>query len=492
MRKPMAKKVLAASMAAAMTMSVAACGGKTPAPAPASTPEASTEVSASTEAPVEEVSKYTVLKDADGNVYDLGGIEVYIRDWWSSDEREEAKTDYEEALYDYRDWIQETYNFKVHTVSMGDWGSCAQDFVDYVTAGGDDTNYVWTIWSGNGTLLNAIKSGLVYDLSTLDCLDFTDKKYTDNNAHALYTLGGGTYVMHTGPAEPRTGVYFNKSILTEVGIDPESIYDMQANGTWTWDAWEEMLQKCMIDRDGDGEIDVYGTTCNDGVMTSAAVFSNGGQYVGMDADGNYTYEIENPKTVEALEWALRIFQTYDWAGPVDENGQTNWEYYKSQFMSGGAAFCPEQQYAASGSNNMFSETDFELGFVMFPAGPQGKLIQTAQDNCYVIPGCYDADRAWKIAFVYDLFNEYVPGYEDYNPFINSARTGNFDNRACEETIPMMGANATVELQSVVPGASNFMDQPFLWQIGPNTTATIGEIIDGMREIAKTTIEEANN
>ncbi|MBP5565266.1 MAG: hypothetical protein J6X45_06060, partial [Lachnospiraceae bacterium] len=97
MRKPMAKKVLAASMAAAMTMSFAACE-KTPAStssAPASTSEPAS-VEASTE-PEEEVSPYTVLKDANGNVYDLGGVEIIIRDWFSNPERQEAKTDFEEA-----------------------------------------------------------------------------------------------------------------------------------------------------------------------------------------------------------------------------------------------------------------------------------------------------------------------------------------------------------------------------------------------------------
>ena len=95
MRKPMAKKVLAASMAAAMTMSFAACE-KTP--ASTSTPASeSTETSGveSTSTEEEEVSPYTVLKDANGNVYDLGGVEIIIRDWFSNPERQEAKTDFE-------------------------------------------------------------------------------------------------------------------------------------------------------------------------------------------------------------------------------------------------------------------------------------------------------------------------------------------------------------------------------------------------------------
>ena len=502
MRRPMAKKVLAASMAAAMTLALTACGSE----APASTETAaSTETPASTEAstePEEEVSKYTVITDpATGEAYDLGGITVTIRDWFTADNFDpenykEPATDYEEAVEDYRNWIQETYNFKVRTVTMGDWGSGAQDFVDYVSAGGDAENYVWTIHSGDGTLLSAAKSGLCYDLATIDCLDFSDKKFTDNACHEIYTFGSSIYGMHTGPAEPRTGVYFNKKILTDAGIDPNSIYDMQANDTWTWEAFESLLAQVQAygDLDNDGTQDIWALTLNEGVGTSAAVFSNGGKYVGRDAEGKFTYEIESAETLEALEWILGIFQKYDWNGPADEEGNAAaWDYYQGQFKNGGAAFLIDQQYCAAPGNLFFDmETEDGLGFVMFPKGPKGSLIQTAQDNVYVIPACYDADKAWAIAFAYGLWNEYVPGYEDYNPFVNNTRTGNFDTRACEETVPLMGANATIELQSLIPNNGDFMNGPFLYAIGPDTTATISEIVDGLRDIAKQYIDEANN
>ena len=469
MRRPMVKRVLAAVAAATMIMSTAACGGK----------DGNGGKSGS------KVDKYTVLKDANGKVYDLGGMEITIRDWFSKDERDEAKTDYEEARYAYIDWVQETYNFKIHTVTMGDWGSGAQDFVDYVSSNGDSENYVWTIHSGDTTLLNAAKSGLCYDLSTLDCLDFNSRKFTDNNVHKLYSLNGGIYGMHTGPSEPRTGIIFNRRLLTEAGIDPDSLYDMQAKDQWTWAEFEKLLEKAQRDVDNDGTIDIWGLALNEGVGTTAAVFSNGGQFVGMK-DGKYTYEIESANTVEALEWILGIFQKYDWNGPED----AAWDYYQDQFKTGGAAFTMDQQYCFA-PGNLWYDMEDELGFVMFPKGPKGSLVQTGDDNVYVIPGCYDADKAWKIAFAYSVYNEYVPGYEDYNPFINTTRTGNVDARAAEETIPLMGKNATINYVGSIPNNGEFMNGPLLWAIGPTTTATISELLDGVRDIAKQYINEAN-
>ena len=73
-------------------------------------------------------------------------------------------------------------------------------------------------------------SGLMYDLSTLDCLDFSSEKFQMNKLHEQYGKDGAIYAMYAGISEPRTGVYFNKRVLQEAGIDPESLYDMQADG----------------------------------------------------------------------------------------------------------------------------------------------------------------------------------------------------------------------------------------------------------------------
>jgi len=484
MRKSMAKKVLAASMAAAMTMSAAACGEK-----PVASVSTEPVVSASVE---EEVYPYTVLRDENGNIYDLGGVTITIRDWFANPDQE-AKTDYEEERNAYREWVQETYNFKVVEAKIGDWGSVAQDFIDYASAEPDDNNYVFTLHANDPALLSAIDNGLVYDLATLDCLDFTEAKFTLNNCHKFYTFNGSTYAMHTGPAEPRCGVYMNLRLLEDAGIKADDIYDMQANGTWTWDAFTDLCEKVLQnigDQDKDGTVDIWPIAVNEGNMTKIAIFSNGGCLVSQDADGTYVYRMDDPEVQEALEWTRDTFTKYDWNGPVGEDGSApSWDYYQGQFKSGQAVFLIDDQYCAT-PGNLFYDMEDQLGFVMFPAGPKGSLVQVSADNAYIIPATYDADRAWKCAFAYTVYNELIPGYEDFNPYINTTRTGNFDTRACEETIPLMGTNAVVDLSGVIPNSADFLNQPFFWSIGPNC-APISEIMDGMRDMAKSYIADAN-
>jgi len=488
MKKPMNKKVLAAATAAAVAMTtVVGCGSTAEAPAEApaedTTAEATTEEAATEEAVEEEVSPYTVITDADGNPIDLGGMEIVIRDWWSGDPAEPAN-DYEEARDEWREWIQETYNFTIKQTAISDWGSTPQDFVDYVTTGGDDNNYVF-ILRNDPAIVSGMSNGLMYDLASLDCLDFSADKFQKNLLHEQYAKGSEIYAMFAGPSEARTGVYFNKRLLTEAGIDPESLYDMQADGTWTWDKFDELMGQCQRDTDNDGVDDVYGLTLNESVMTTEAVFANGGSYIGKNADGTYFYNLEAPETQEALEWVVDMYTKYDNHDPEG----AEWDYYKEEFINGNAAFMVEDEYAGT-PGNFLADMEDEVGFVMFPKGPSGgDYINVWTNNPASIPACYDADRAWKIAFAWNLYTDEPAGYEDYNSYLSTARQGVFDSRAVDETIAMMSepAHGTVAYHDIIP---NLQSGPELtWSITPN--ADIAALTEAIAGTWKAYVDEAN-
>ena len=494
MKKPMAKKVLAAISAAAVCMSAVACSSNdtTTAEAPKAeetkTEEAAPATEETTEEVVEEVveeevSPYTVLTDANGNPYDLGGMEIVIRDWWSSGGVAEPTNDYEEARQEWRDWIQETYNFKIKELAISDWGSCPQDFVDYVTTGGDDNNYIFVL-RGDPAITSGMANGLMYDLSTIDCLDFSQPMFQSNKVHEMYSKGNAIYAMNAGPGEPRTGVYFNKRVLTDAGIDPNSIYEMQANGTWTWDAFANLMEQVHRDTDNDGVIDVYGLTLNEGVMTRAAVFSNGGSYVGKNADGYY-YNLEAPETLEALEWTVDMFTKYDQHDPED----AAWDYYKEEFINGTVGFMVEDEYAAT-PGNFLQDMQDEIGFVMFPIGPKmSTYVNVWSDNPKAIPACYDAQKAWNIAFAWMLYCTDPAGYEGYNGFPSTAAAGKFDMEAVEQTVPMMSeaAHGTIAFHDLIPNMNVGPDLE--WNIGPN--AVVSEAVEAIRETWKSYIDDAN-
>ena len=75
-------------------------------------------------------SKIDIAKE---NGVNLKGRDVRIVNWW---EPAEPKNQYEEDLYAYRDMIQETFNFKIHTDNIGGWGeSYTTQLSSSITAG---------------------------------------------------------------------------------------------------------------------------------------------------------------------------------------------------------------------------------------------------------------------------------------------------------------------------------------------------------------------
>ncbi len=489
MKSQLVKKLLAGSLATAMTISLMACGS-TPAADTTDTAEPATEDTAEAEpaadaeaeaeepAAEEEESLYTVLTDADGNVYDLGGMEIIIRDWWSGDPAEPTN-DYEEAQQEYRDWIQETYNFTIKEQAISDWGSTPADFTEYATTGGDE-NYLFVV-RDDPAITNAMNQGLMYDLSTLDCLDFSEAKFQKNKLYQQYTKGDSVYAMYAGDSEPRTGVYFNKRLLTEAGVDPEELYTLQANHEWTWDKFIEIMDTVQRDIDNDGVIDVYGVTQNSGDMISAAVWSNGGEYVGQK-DGKYEYKLENPETVEALTWAVETVLA-KYSLPYPDGAE--WDYYKEAYKSGQAAFMVGDAYCAG---DFLSEMEDDFGFVAFPMGPQSSEYTNCwSNNPHVIPACYDEQKAWNIAFAWNLYTADVPGYEDYEGWKAGYYAKFRDTESVDQTLEIMVNNGMITFDGIIPEMQRGSD--FIW--GLSATTVVSEAIDSVSEYWKGLVDAAN-
>ena len=483
MKSKMFKKLMAASLATVMSVGLLACGGEkapeaTATPAPQDSNNTTPSDPATPDDPVE--SSTALIDPATGKPYDLGGMEIIVRDWWSNPDQEPAN-EFQQAKADYIDEIEATYNFTITQMAISDWASAPADFVDYVTTGGDDQNYVFILREDPATT-SAMAQGLMYDLATLDCLDFSEAKFQSNKLHEQFATGDKIHCMYMGYSEPRTGMYFNKRLLREAGIDPESIYDMQADGTWTWDAWTDMMAKVQRDIDSDGVIDVYGFDANYGMPVSSAVYSNGSEYVGME-NGKYVYKFEDPATVEALNWMVECFKNYALVRPAD----AQWDYYKQAFLNGECAFMPEDAYCGNEGGWLKEMTD-EVGFVMFPKGPQASdYTNLWSNNPGAIPGCYDAEKAWKIAFAYNLYTDDVPGYENYVDF-SQYRNGIFDFRAIDETLTMMITKGMVSYHGLIPSLD--MGAPFLWNFNGGTDVTA--VLESIRVPLNEYIDAANN
>ncbi len=241
MKRKMFRKLLASLLAASMVVSMAACGneneesrgGDSATPSsetPSSEAQPSEETPSDSAEPSEEedLGAYTIRTDADGNKIDLGGIHIVVRDWSTDPNAEVTQTAFGDARDAYREWLQETYNFTLEQKAISTWESVSEDFANYVTEGGDDNYYLFFVKKGPEAQA-AMKNGLMYDLNTIEGLDLGNEKW-HQGVNEMFSLGDKTYGMRYNEGIGGRGVYFNKRILKDAGIEPDDLYKWQAAG----------------------------------------------------------------------------------------------------------------------------------------------------------------------------------------------------------------------------------------------------------------------
>jgi ABC-type glycerol-3-phosphate transport system substrate-binding protein len=378
--------------------------------------------------------------------FDFKGMAVIVGDWWSDPDAVPASKQ-QEDLFAWRQWTQDTYNVKITQKSVSGWGSNPQFVQNFCITGGDE-NYIFII--DGRTANTGVKASLFYDLSKVKSVDYKDASKYDQGCVQKLQRGDSFYCFNWGKPEPKNGMFFNKRILQENGLNPDLPYDLQKEGKWTWETFEEICRKVQKDTDNDGVIDIYAMSSFNTEFTYAALDSNGGSLIGRDANGKYFNNAGSEKSMEAFNWIAKMWATYQL--PQEEGA--SWDYFYSAFINGETAFLADQEYNAQ-PNGRFASMADDWGFVCFPLGPHGNgVYKTIHDtNMCVIPSCYDAERIEKIAKAVDLWLEPVPGYDGPDAWKESYYAGFRDSRAVDETLELMAKTPNPRYDTLVSGLS---------------------------------------
>jgi hypothetical protein len=420
------QKFLAVLLILAMCLSMfTACGGN-------KTKETSNNAEPTVEAttPTEEATPTATEEPA----VDLGGMEIVIGDWWSSADPAAPTTAQEEATQAYREEIQAKYNFTIKQVAVAEWGTMQETFTTSTMAE-DPAAQVFIL--APDWVAQPLANGLVYDLATLENLDFTESKWNPSVLKTL-TYGDSVYGMAAGKPEPKLGVYWNKRLFEEAGLDPNLPYDLQASGEWTWSKFEELCKSLTIDSNNDGTIDSYAMASFSADLFKGAITSNDARYIDKDDSGMFINGSKDPKFLEALQWAVSLIQkNYEMPAPAD----ANWDWFISAFHDAKVAM----QFAEVYKTGTWADMEDDWGFVLCPKGPKANGYEVYfNDNVAVIPSSYDKETAEKIAFAYNLWTNPTPGYEDDSESWKDGYYTRFrDERAVDETLTMMYDSATI-------------------------------------------------
>lgn len=423
-------------------------------------------------------------KNEKGKVYNFDGINIIVADYWSGDDAEagEPVSQMDEDNRAWHKFTQSSYNFTLKQMQLGAWDSHPQEVTNFCITGGDE-NYIFIVDSRSA--VTGIKADLFYDISKIKDIDWNAPKWNKGVASML-KKGDSFYSFSPVKPEPRGGVFWNKRLMEEAGIDPDLPYDLQKEGKWTWDAFEEILKQCTRDTDNDGIIDIYGMANSSTEFVPLASMSNGVAMIDRDENGKFVNNVGDDRCLEALAWCAHLATNYEMPQPEG----TNWDWMYAAFQNGQVVFQVDQEYNAQ-PNSRYGKMKDDYGYVAFPLGPKGDGVYKTlnNDNMYVLPSCYDDERAQKIMKAFDLWSDPTPGYdldeswkEGYYPHFR-------DERAVDETVAMMMANPNPRFDTMVPGI-NYMGD-VIWVTYPGYV-TPQEAYESTKNSWQALLDDANN
>ena len=391
---------------------------------------------------------------------DFGGAEVFIYDWWSGEGREAEPTEAQQRRYDYEDWLQETYNVKITRKALSDYDGMLEAIEKKVDT--QDDSELCIVAVENGRAGEAMKEYLfmpwtygldqgVYDAATVEFMTKGDVCYG---------------VPETSYVEPRQGVFFNKKVLEEAGIDWNELYDAQRDGTWDWAKMEDYMDRVQRDVDGDGETDIWALTGNADDVTIGLVASNGADFYQFDESGKLVPAIESEAMQEALE------ERTDWRDKYEKPSES-WDSYMQYWADGNVAFMIGQSWEGFISTDGTVNQVGDWGFVALPKGPSADgYTAVAENNVFGVPDIYDSATALKLE---QLFTLYAAGPGTDDDSWADAFYALTDDRAIEETYAMLrdGDNATAMKYNLI-GNRNTAITEVTWEIGGGTPEEITE------------------
>jgi len=478
------KKLLSVLLILALSVSLlAACGSKEnegdSTPKSTETPKSTTNADSGGETKDVADNEPTPTPEV---VMDLGGMDIIIADWWSPKDPQEPKNQKEEDTLAYRNNFMKKYNFTIKQIGLADYSEMQELFSTSVMAGTPDAHvYIleqaWTA--------QFLQNGLLYDLATLKNIDLTEDKWNQNTIDIM-TYGNSVYGLSMGMSEPRNGIFWNKRLFKEAGLDPDLPYDLQASGEWTLDKVLELCKILTRDINNDGTIDVYATASFVEEVERGVLTVFGTKYIGKDANGKFYSEMNSPEFLEATNWVFNYYKS-GYLMPAPEGRQANW--WVDAFIDAKVALTWGEQYKAGWFANM--EDDF--GFVCLPKKDANSPYRVYfRDNIVVIPGCFDKETAEKVAFALDLWASPTPGYEDDKDAWKDDYYPKFrDERAVDESLAAMFDGSKEIINEYLPFVYGPNRYDMLIPVYENQESTPAEKIEELSLQWQSYIDDAN-
>ena len=350
----------------------------------------------------------------------LNGMNIVISSWWHNYDTEtfSPRNDLEEKQLDYRKKLLKEYNFEMQEKNIGSWGEMQQIAATSIMAG----NPAATIFRLQADWALALyRQNLLYPVSNSKTINLNAAAPIEWNRHVTnaFTYNGKVYAFTNGygGSSQAAVVFWNKRLFREAGLDPNLLYDLQKEGTWTWDKYLEISKQLTRDINNDGIIDTYAMPCDFSIdILDTLVSSNGAMFVDKDENGKLVNATGRPEFLEAVRFYMKL---RDEGIMKPKPDGIHWNWFVSEFLDGNVAMRMAQQFSAGDMRTMRDD----WGMVLPPKGPRAKNYTVFNsENVMVIPARGFTDdqvdailwalQAWSIPVEDDWRINQYPNYRD--------------------------------------------------------------------------------
>jgi ABC-type glycerol-3-phosphate transport system substrate-binding protein len=326
------------------------------------------------------VSSLFLLTGQQQNV-NLRGANIKVASWWSTYNVNtyQPRSESEEQELEYRRRVLSQHGFNFQVAELSNYDNYLRRVASNIMAG----NREWSIYEVAPVMAVILyKHGLLYPIGNSRAVNFNNREATagvrpmyNRVVQETMTFNGVQYGWQYGLPNNSWGqamLFFNVKHLTDVGLNPEYIYNLQRNNNWTWDTFLDLCRR--LTRNG-----IYAFPMDDArEILRGFIYGNGANFVTFDAQGRAHNATNSPAFIEALQF----YNTLINEGLVLTRPRYDWGWNWTAFQEGRVAMTFDPEWRKG-------QTNFEAGYVLPPRGPrQSQPRMDASDNVYVIPAFF--------------------------------------------------------------------------------------------------------
>lgn len=177
-------------------------------------------------------------------------------------------------------------------------------------------------------------------------------------------------------------LYYNKDLFDAEGVG-------YPTAEWTYDDYLAAMKRLTLDRDRDGEIDVWGSMMWLSWIRFQVHINGWGGHI-MDPADDRKCRLAEPEALNALEW----LRARTWDDKVMANKlRVNNLAPSAAFAAGRLAMAEDGSWAL---NDILSNAKFRVGVAPFPAAPARKTTSATIDGFGIYKGTRHPEAAWEL------------------------------------------------------------------------------------------------